>query len=147
MMIHQTIFIECPECDANIELSKEYILFVQQKEHEEPGRVDIGMVQCEACGQFFSIRGQIDKLAEQVQSLHIAQMTGLFGPLATHSQYHVGQVVRYRGSGHIKQGKIVWVCAPGRIVAPGHAPHRIQYVIDDGITIVDAADIVEIVQS
>jgi hypothetical protein len=93
-----------------------------------------------------SVLGQIDKLAGQLQSLHAAQMTGLFGPLATHSQYHVGQVVRYRDSGHIKQGGIGWVCAPGKVFAPGHAPGRTQYVIDDGVTIIDAADIVEVVQ-
>ena len=145
-MIHQTAFIACPECNTRIELSEEYILFVQQKEHEEPGRGDIGIVQCEACGEFFSILGQIDKLAEQLQSLHAMQMTGLFGPLAAHSEYHVGQVVRYRDNGHIKQGEIVWVCAPGKIVAPWHAPHRTQYVIDDGVTIIDAADIVEVVE-
>jgi len=53
----------------------------------------------------------------------------LYGPAARHAEHQVGDTITYRDieTGEKKTGKIIWICAPGRI---GDREIGITYVVE-----------------
>lgn len=70
------------------------------------------------------------------------QLEDLYGPAARHSEFKVGQTIRFRSDGTIRTGEITYVSPPG-VTALGK-PHPLEYWID-GLTVCYSSDILGLV--
>jgi hypothetical protein len=61
----------------------------------------------------------------------------IFGPLARHAEYQVGQTIRYRADGRIKQGEIDWI-------SPAIHDHPLEYWLN-GFDCIYTCDILGVV--
>lgn len=59
------------------------------------------------------------------------QLTDLYGRSASHSEHRQGTVITFRRGAEIKQGKILYVRAPGQAVVDGRE-HPLLYIVDTG---------------
>jgi hypothetical protein len=57
------------------------------------------------------------------------QMEDLFGPLAPHAEFSVGQLVHYSDEhGVVRTGEITWIEGPGKTIRGDH--HPLQYWVN-----------------
>jgi hypothetical protein len=57
------------------------------------------------------------------------QMKDLFGPLAPHAEFSVGQLIHYRDEqGIVRTGEITWIEGPGKAIRGDH--HPLQYWVN-----------------
>jgi hypothetical protein len=64
-------------------------------------------------------------------------LSAIFGPKARHSEYVVGQVVRYKAEGRIKTGEISWI-------TPADDTHPLEYWI--GLECLYSTDLIEAIE-